>query len=321
MPPGDPLLPSRTASGSGARRPRRGALALARLALIALALVAALAWLQGLRSELQAAGFASIRSDLARLETGPGWVDPRWEDELAGLLAEQSDVAADDRAAIEALCEGLAGLSFVASVGEATVLWPDGLRVDLRLREPVACVHVVRHFLGVAADGTVLSGRWPAPPARDAGFLPVIELARGDDGHPVRRLVPGAVLTEPAAVDGLAVAVSMWTALGPRDLARLGRSVIDARRARFASVDEPGTLLRLEGRRTIHFGRSPNLGEPGELPVEAKWRHLAQALALLEPDAGRDTAPAGLDWDLVDVRWDVADLHPRAPLLDGAGPR
>lgn len=306
--PHSPRAPrSRPASRSG----RASWLALAK----GLAFLAALGglglWAFGWRQEVAASEFTTIRTDRARFDAGPGWVPPAWGEEVLALLDTCADVRADDRPAIDALAERIAGLSFVESVGTTRVLWPDGLRLELRLREPVACVHVGRKYLGVAADGMVLSGLWAAPPARDAGFLPVIDLPRLDDASTRRDVVPGIVLDEPAAADGLAVAISLWSHLAPGDQRRLGRCVIDARRSRFATVEDPGTVLRLEGQRSVWFGRSPNLDEPGELPVELKWTHLARALALLEPDPARAEQPLGLDWDLVDVRWDEPDLHVR----------
>lgn len=271
-------------------------------------MVLAGAWLVALRRDVLASGFAHVETARARLDAGPGWVDERWSDELRWLLAEVPPPSIEDRDALVALGERVAALSFVAAVDDLRAVWPDGLRIELRLREPVACIHVGRHFITVAEDGTLLSGRWPTPPARDGGFLPVLRL----EGERVGSRRPGARIEEPAALDALAVAASLWRDLSPGGQARLGRCVIDARRARVASIEEPGTRLLLEGERTVLFGRSPNLGEPGELPVGAKWAHVESALRLLEPDALREQVPAGLDWEVLDVRWDRADLQPRA---------
>lgn len=307
--PAPELRPRRGTAARPARQKR--ALAAAKGLATLAALVGVAVWLHGWRQALYAGDFATIRTDMAALRAGAGWVDPRWSDEAAALVAELEPIRADERDAIEELSERLRELSFVASIGAAEVIWPDGLQVELRMREPVACVHVGRHYLGLAADGTLLSGRWPAPPSRDNGFLPVLSLAPDGERDPRRALVPGERLDEPAALDGLAVAVSLWRHLAPADLRRLGRCRIDARRARLASVEDPGTVIFLEGRRSVWFGRSPNLGEPGELPEGSKWEQLARALALLEPDPARSAEPDGIDWDLVDVRWDEADLHPR----------
>jgi hypothetical protein len=267
------------------------------------------AWLVALRRDVLASGFAHVETARARLDAGPGWVDERWSDELRWLLAEIPPPSIEDRASLDDLGRRVAGLSFVASVDDVAVLWPDGLCVALTMREPVACIHVGRDFMTVAEDGTLLSGRWPTPPARDGGFLPVLRLDDERELRGSRR--PGARLREPAALDALAVAASLWRDLSPGGQARLGRSVIDARRARLATVEEPGTRILLEGERTVLFGRSPNLGEPGELPLEAKWAHVEAALRLLEPDPQRAEAPQGLDWEVLDARWDRADLQPR----------
>jgi hypothetical protein len=304
---------------SRARRGRADVLALARALLVLAALAGLGGWLHGWRQEVAAGEFATIRTDRARLDSGPGWVPAAWEQQVLALLDASPDLRADDRAAVEALAERVAGLSFVEAVGPPRVLWPDGLRLELRLREPVACVHVGRgKYMGVAADGTLLSGLWDAPPVRDTGFLPLVELPPSPPPSAAARrdIAAGLVLDEPAAWDALAVAVSMWRHLAPEDLRRLGRCTIDARRARFASVEEPGTVLRLEGRRSVLFGRSPNLDEPGELPAASKWAHLARALRLLEPEPGRADYPLGMDWDLADLRWDEPELRER----DDEGP-
>lgn len=268
-------------------------------------------WLVALRRQVLASGFAHVDTARARLDAGPGWIDERWAKELRWSLAGVPPVAADDDVALARVAALVASHSFVAAVEDVRVLWPDGLRVELRLREPVACVHVGRHFLPVAEDGTVLSGRWNAPPTRDAGFLPVLRLV--EDGDRIGSRRPGARLEEPAALDGLAIAASLWRDLPPESQARLGRCVIDARRARRATVEEPGARILLEGERTVLFGRSPNLGEPGELPVETKWAHVDAALRLLAPDPARAEAAQGLDWEVLDARWDRADLQPRVP--------
>jgi hypothetical protein len=265
------------------------------------------AWLVGLRRDVLASGFAHVDTSRARLDSGPGWVDSRWSDEIRLALAELPSPSIEDRPALERLGARVAALSFVEAVREVRVVWPDGLRLDLDLREPVACVHFGRDYLGVAEDGTLLSGRWPTPPARDGGFLTVLRLERDLE----RGFRAGARLSEPSALDGLSVAASLWRDLSPGGQARLGRCVIDARRARLATVEEPGTRLLLEGERTVLFGRSPNLGEPGELPVQTKWAHVEAALRLLEPDPARGEASEGLDWEVLDARWDRADLQPR----------
>src|SRR5688500_14059917 len=153
----DPRRSARVAArGRGSR-----ALAAAKGLAVVVSLGGLAVWLHGWREALYAGDFATVRTDQATLRAGPGWVDLRWSEEAAELVAELEPIRADERAEIEALVERLRELSFVASVGEAQVIWPDGIQIELELREPVACVHVGRHYLALAADGTLLSGRWP----------------------------------------------------------------------------------------------------------------------------------------------------------------
>jgi hypothetical protein len=163
----------------------------------------------------------------------------------------------------------------------------------------------------VAADGTVLSGHWSAPPDRGSGYLPLVV----SGGSVFAR--PGERLAEPAVDDALALADALWRGLEPADVARLGRFVIDARRSRRASPEDPGTVLLLEDGRRVLFGRTPNLDAPGETPLEIKLESLSRAL-----DPGL-TAP----WVLVDVRWDrpeilvAAEPEPPAERKPGGHPR
>jgi hypothetical protein len=262
-------------------------------------------WIVGLQRDVAAEGFATIETQRARIDAGAGWFDPRWEEELARRVAAFGPLSAGDRAGIARLSEQVGLLPFVASTQTPEVLWPDGLRIEVDLRAPVACVRTASEsFLPVAPDGMLLSGEWRVPPACGWGFLPRIVLGAGP-----AELHPGDVLTGTAELDALAVAVSLWDHLRPEDVATLGRVVIDARTARKASVEEPGTRILMEGRRTILFGRSPASDEPGELPARLKWELVARALALLP---GR--APDGevVDWAQVDVRWDYGTLALRA---------
>jgi hypothetical protein len=289
-------------SAEAPRRSRSRGRWLARLStVLALGSMAWFVW--QLNQQVEAEEYALIETDRLRLDTGPGWVDPRWEEELAWLVAGLRDVPADDRAAVRAVADEVEALSFVRFVAEPVVLWPDGLRLEVELREPVACLRVGRQYVTLAADGTVLSGRWSAPPDRGSGYLPVLVPRR-----PVRPLA-GEAPTDRALRDGLAVAASLWTELTPADLSRLGRIVIDARRSRESTVEEPGTVLLLENARTVWFGRSPNLDEPGETPVRLKWASLSRALQLLDewPASGGES----VDWELADVRWDRPSLLPR----------
>jgi hypothetical protein len=292
---------------------RAGPLRIALRALLACSIVALLFFLDQLRRDVEAADFTLVETDRARLD-GAGWVDPRWTDEVARRVAQLPDFSCDDRAAIERVANEVAALPFVAEVYQPEVLWPDGLRLPVRLRVPVACVRVGRQFLPVCEDGTVLSGAWPSPPGRGAGILPVIALEREDERH-VR---PGSVLWSAAAQDGLSVAISLWQRLASAPIQRLGRIVIDARDARRASVEEPGTVLLLEHGRRVLFGRAADTCEPGELPAEQKWALIARALELLPPLAedeagtGEPSREGDVDWELFDARWDRGEILPRA---------
>lgn len=256
--------------------------------------------------DVEAADFDRVDMTRTRLDCGPGWVDPRWSELIAARLAELPAPRADEAETLAEVGGVLLTLPFVAEVLEARVIWPDGLELSLRLREPVACVRVGEQFLTVADDGTLLSGAWSLPPARDSGFLPLLALDR--EGH--AQLVETEVLsgrqplTSVAALDGLALANALWRDLPAGAFARLGRAVIDARRSRQASVEDPGSLLWLENGRRVWFGRAPNLDAPGELPVASKLESLARALDQLDT----------LDWELVDVRWDRPELLPRGGL-------
>jgi hypothetical protein len=269
--------------------------------------VGALAWwIGGLQRDVAAEGFATIETRRARIHAGAGWFDPRWEEELARRVAACGPVSAGDRAGIARLADVVASLPFVSGAYAPEVLWPDGLRIEVDLHSPVACVRTEHEsFLPVAPDGTLLPGEWRVPPACGWGFLPRILLGGGSE----RALHPGDVLCGTAEMDALAVAVSLWAHLVPEDVAVLGRVVIDARKARQTSVEEPGTRILMEGGREILFGRSPNCDEPGELPPALKWQLVSRALALLPARAAEDEA---VDWAQVDVRWDYGELAPRA---------
>lgn len=275
---------------------------------LALALVIAVWFLYLLGEDVQAADFARVDTSKARLLSGATWADPRWEAELAAKLASLGKVQSEDDAALQRVVGVVSALPFVAEVSRPKVLWPDGLRLDVRLRTPIACVQLGNEFQPVSADGYLLTGRWPAPPERGTGWLPVVVV-----GASVERLHAGPVVWTDAAVDGFAVAQSLWEALEPRALAELGRIVIDARNARTATVENGGVTLALERGRRVLFGRAPNTDEPGELPVAQKWKNLDRALRYLEPvDASGD--PDGtpqFDWELVDVRWDMPEILPR----------
>ncbi len=292
-------------------------------------LVAGGVWLAGrigARPAADAEPFAVIDPRYARLDGYAEFVDDRWRPALAARLASLPEVSAEDPEPLEPIRAALASLPFVADVGVGSVLWPDGYRVSVKLRKPAACLHVASSpnasgpnaslpnasspstssgggYLLVAEDGVVLPGEWKRPPWVAGGWLPVLgpleEPARGGDAS----LRPGARIAERRHLDALAVAVSMRATLAADDFEALGAPVIDATNARSASVTEPGVVIDLEEGRRVLFGRAPNSGEPGELPVDQKWASLAKASRALSPsNADRR------DWAVLDVRWDVPDI-------------
>lgn len=294
------------ARGPGARA-REGRAATAVLFALVLG---ALAW--GVREwdrRAEAGGFAWIQPDRVRLappevvldEAGRAvapWVDPRWGQEAGVRLAGLAPFRADDRDARLALATALADLSFVARAALPEVIWPDGLRVPIQLRQPVACVRLDDTFRAVDSQGVLLSGNWDAPPRRDGGWLPLVRIDE-------TRSAPGSTgALDDHLRDGLATAVSYWRHVAPDDRERLGRLVIEPAEARSAALESGGVHLRLDGERTAFFGRPPDRYSPGELPVERKWRALLDALALLPPGGTSD-------WELVDLRWDRPELRLR----------
>ena len=289
----------RAAPGArGANAARRGAVI--DRALVVLLGAAVVLFVVGLRREVRAE-FGSVRTDRLRL-AAPGWVDPRWEELATVRLAALGPVDATVPAEVRAVVNELSSLAFVEEVGAPTALWPDGLRVPLRTADVVACARFGRHFQPISSTGAILPGRWPAPPPAGAGYLPVIGPVSADRRH----LATGDQLDDPAGLDGLDVARSLWACLDDAAVERLGRIVIDATHASRTAPDEPGTRLLLERGREVLFGRTPSTDRPGELPVETKWSSVARTLELeggVEP----------VDWAVVDVRWDRPELVLREP--------
>src|SRR5690242_7533558 len=105
-------------------------------------LVAGSIWaLERLGGPLQAAEYTAI--DLTRLRLRPAagsFSDPRWEAELARALAALPRPDAREPEALARVARAIGALPFVAEVGEPRVLWPDGLEVPVRMRDPIACV-------------------------------------------------------------------------------------------------------------------------------------------------------------------------------------
>jgi hypothetical protein len=260
-------------------------------------------------SDARASGFERIDPRASRLDARRGFVDPRWNDMLARWMCQFEAVSPHDRAGVQGLARVVAQLPFVAEVGEPTVLWPDGIDLPLKLRTPAACVMQGSEYVAVAEDGTILPGRWPSPPWVDTGgehvgFLPVI----GPNDGAFDSSRAGERLTEPRHVDALSVAIEMRAALAKEDFDVLGPPLIDAARAREASVEIPGVVILLEGRRVVWFGRAPNARAPGERPSEKKWADLKRALVLLRGLRQTPRASDARDWSFLDLRWDHPDV-------------
>ncbi len=279
--------------------------------MLLVALLGVAAWLVGgLERRVAQSGFQEVETNRVRLDAGETWIDARWEEELAGRLARLGSIDAEDEHERARVLAEIASLSFVASAGPCEVLWPDGMRVRIAFRNPVGTLFVGGAYLAVAADGTILSGEWTAPPQVGGGWLPVIGAAQPHD------VAPGDRIEDEERLDALDIAVSMWIHLTEEDWRTLGRTRIDAGRARGTSPEEPGARIYMEGGREIWFGRAPRQGEPGCLPVEQKWAHVRRALEFLRSEAPR------VDWEWVDVRWDRAEIRVferEPPEVDGAG--
>jgi hypothetical protein len=284
--------------------PERGLRVPPLLTLLVLGLLATLA-VRSLSSTVQASGFLTIDTRRSRVEPlshsvkiAP-WVDPRWERRLSRELALLADVGTLDRAAFLAVVGEIEAYSFVERVGVSEVLWPDGMSVEIQFRKPVACLAVDGEFLTASHSGIVLPGRWSAPPEIDGAALPV--LARDSFSRALVR--PGVQLFDPDLLDALAVSRSMTEFLDVQNRSELGPVVIDAMQADLTSLEVFGIVLDLEYERRIVFGRSPVAGEPGELPPQRKWDSVARGLRALQE---------GLDWVLLDVRWDDPTFLTRA---------
>lgn len=300
--------------------PRRGGV-LTSLTIV-LALVAAGWFLWLLEADVEAAEFKRVDTRSTRVDVGVTWCDPRWNAAIQELVARHPPFESDDAESGLLVAQQLARLPFVLSVSPPETIWPDGVTIPLELRVPVACVQVGREFFPIAKDGVVLPGGWPAPPTCGGGFLPVLAL----DKVASQEIRPGQVVWNDAVADALSVACSLWAELEVEDLARLGRCLIDARKARRTDAQEPGTVIQLEEGRRILFGRAPSTTEPGELPVEKKWLHVANALLCLPsgpplvPGGAPTALPGETDWELVEVRWDHAAMLPRGGKADATLP-
>ncbi|HIF40229.1 MAG TPA: hypothetical protein EYQ74_03925 [Planctomycetes bacterium] len=236
-------------------------------------------------------------------------VFPQWSDTLRQFLAEEGRVRADDRSALESLCSKIEQLPFVEKVGSARFIRPDGLDIPLRLHQPIACVRWSSKYYPVAmipddkdARGVLLPGAADVPhrmgSAEEAYFLPVLA---GFDAGGIHAPQVGDELKNGSVLAALDIARSLVEHLGTADRVRMGRALIDATREVAFDGLPGGARLELEGvgseshGRVIHFGDAPCEAGPGELPVEAKWGHVSEAL-----ERG---------FDAVDVRFDEAEYY------------
>jgi len=216
---------------------------------------------------------------------------PQWSESLRRFLAGKGRVRADDQGALDDLCSAVEQLPFVAEVGSARFIPPDGLDIPLRLHQPIACVRWGSKFYPVAmisddedVRGVLLPGAADVPHRIDSDgegyFLPV--LVGFDTGEPDVQDV-GDELHNGSVLAALDIAHSLSEHLGPGDRARLGRSLIDASSEQGLGGLPGGARLELEAvgdeahGRVIHFGDAPCEAGPGELPVEIKWKHVSAA--------------------------------------------
>jgi len=252
-------------------------------------------------------GVGRVDTTRYRIHTGPLYFGDAWRNRLERILRRTESIDLADTAAIEQIVDELKTLSFVEDVRPPEVHWPDGLIFDIQLREPAACIRVGDDFLPVADDGVVLAGYSYAPHEIYGAWLPIL--------GPTERLVPtgppgpGDRIEDPALLDALKVAGSMQRNLVPSEQKLLGRIVIDASSPNAPDGLPGGVHIDLEGKRRILFGRVPGSGDPGELPVQTKWRAIVDAF---DPEGGEPT------WDLLDVRFDVPVIHYRPEKGDGS---
>jgi hypothetical protein len=261
-----------------------------------------LSWMAGgLQEDASEEGFTLLDPSRVALSSASGLngFPPDWSEIVAAKVARLGELRIQDETLIGRILDEIKALPFVSEVGAARVVWPDGISVDVRLREPVACICLGDGYLPVSSDGTILPSSWPEPPDFGRGLLPVI----GPMDVSFQHAVPGDQLHEKRHLDALSVAASMRDYLSPGDTRALGPVVIDATHADRTAVNVAGTHLYLASARDVFFGRPPSHDAPGELPVSAKWQHVMDAVNRLES--------AGGDWDLLDARWDRATLRPR----------
>ncbi len=257
-------------------------------------LAAGFVWvLNSLQMSAREKGVGICEVTRLRLHHEPLYFGDAWQRRLERILRRYEQVDLSNPAAIASLKAEFANLSFVEEVGEPEVVWPDGLVVPLRLREPAACIRVGDDFLPVSDDGMVLAGYSSSPHEVYGAWLPIL----GPSDRLLRAGLPspGDFIQDEALLAALKVAGSMQRNLLPKEQRLLGRIVIDASREKAPDGLPGGVHIDLNDKRRVLFGRPPGGDFPGELPARIKWMAIASAL---HPDS------EGGPWDLLDVRWD-----------------
>jgi len=223
------------------------------------------------------------------------YVPDGWSEFVAAHLSTLEPVFVDDPDGVVRVVDKLESLSLFRSVGAHSLIWPDGIKVEVRLRRIVACVKTSGVFLPVSEDGVILPGRFVSPMSDGVGPVPLIAWDES-----LRNLRMGDYLSHERHFDALSVALSMQVHLPPEVRESLGSILIDAEEVELASVTNPGVVLYLSERRAVLWGRPPLMGHSGELPEEIKWDHLVEHL--------RVAALGGREWEVLDIRWDRAEV-------------
>jgi hypothetical protein len=267
--------------------------------------LAGLSWAAGsLKADASEQGFTQLDPSRVSLSlpSGTRGLPQDWSEIVALKLARLGDLTIQDEAIVDRIRAEIEALPFVREVGDARVLWPDGVSIDVRLREPIACICLGEQYLPVSSDGVILPSAWPEPPDFGRGLLPVI----GPVDRTFQHAIPGERLEETRHLDALSVAISMREHVTLEDLRAMGPVVIDATDVPRAAVNVAGTHLYLAGARDVYFGLPPSYDSPGELPEAHKWHSIVEAVQLLLEPSGKIQ-----DWDLLDARWDTPTLRPR----------
>ena len=232
---------------------------------------------------------------LIESESERAYIPAAWSEYVAARLSLTERVFSDDPEAVARVVTELESLPMFRSVEAVRVVVPDGLEIEVRLRRIVACVKTGDGFLPVSEDGVILPGFSVSPMSDGVGAAPLIAWDES-----LRDLRVGEELSLAQHFDALSVALSMQRFLSPEVRSSLGGIRIDASGAALASVTEPGVVVYLPERRAALFGRPPLHENAGELRDDQKWEHLSRHLL--------DPPPGGREWEVLDIRWDDADV-------------